>query len=222
MGTNWILEAPPRICQKVIYGNEESEMACWATTAEMITKWKNSNAFFIRPKFEDKLPQSDRDFLVKSHSNPNEPPMTEAEANNKALLSRVGYFDYIDEWLNTWGFRPENYIGKSSWSAEEIVEIMRNKGPLYCIGKFFSGGNSRQVGGQAHAIAVYGYAEGFGGVHYVDPWDGLEKKMNLDEFNNKIEKINKGAIQTRVPNWKDPKKDYQKVWLTPAQTPIFK
>jgi hypothetical protein len=220
--TNLILMPPPKLRQTEIYHGEEGDMACWATSAEMITKWKKPNAYFVRPEFKDKLPQSGHAIATKNANTPNAPGMTQKAIDDAEFLSKVAYQDYVDEWLAAWGFRPENYSSKASWTGEELVQILREKGPLLCTGKFFPGGNSgRQIGGQAHVIAVYGFSERLRGVYYIDPWDGQAKEMPLDAFNNKIEKINKGSIQTRVTNWDNPENDYQPVFRTLQQTPVF-
>lgn len=208
---NCILETPPRFCQKIIYQSEEAEMACWAASAEMIAKWKRSNAFFIRPVFADKLPQSASDLRVRSiiaSTKSNQQPLTNDQADNIAFLTKVAYMDFIRDWLQAWGFRFHNSPPQFSWTSQQIVELLQTKGPLLCSGTFFPGGSRFQIGGRVHAIAVYGYAQDFGGIYYIDPWDGVEKKMSLDEFNSKIEKINKDAICSRVPNWKNPQSDY--------------
>ncbi len=180
-------------------------MACWATCAEMIVKWNRTNSFFSRPHFEQWLPKSGSDiWLASVHANVKDDKtkvLSEKEADDISFKTRVDYIDQIRNCLTTWGFQMENETLHQYWSSEEISNLLRKKGPLLCYGKFFQGQNSSiQIGGTSHAITVYGYAEYFGGVYYIDPWDGFEKKMSLAAFNSKIEPINKDSICTRITN----------------------
>jgi hypothetical protein len=108
---NWVLDTPPRLCQFHLYKGTEAIFACWATSAEMIVKWKNQNTFFARPKFESYL----------------------------APKNKAEYLNYILEWNFAWGFEPQNQGAFGVWSPETLATLLKDKVPLLCIGNFANG-----------------------------------------------------------------------------------
>lgn len=129
--TELMLEAPPALCQLQLYKGTEGMFACWATVAEMIVKWKNSHAFFVRPKFESYL------------------------ANNDGQ-SRAEYLNFILDWFDSFGFVKQNNGGFGAWTADELASHLYWRGPLLASGKFAEGLEADQM----HDIAVYGIKHG--------------------------------------------------------------
>ncbi len=173
---NWLLETPPRLCQLRLYKSTEGMMACWATVAEMIVQWKNNHSYFARPTFEDVIPRG-----------------------NDGIDAKINYLKFIEDWLSRWGFETQNEGWYGTWSPETLATLVKDKGPLLCIGDFGAGQNPLAIGGAAHAICVYGYTQQFGGVHYIDPWDADTKQMSLTQFRDKLWQ-SKYSVYSRRPN----------------------
>ena len=175
---NWVLDRPTPLCQLQLYKGTEGMFACWATCAEMIVKWKSKYSFFARPSFEDYLDGSDGQ-------------------------SQAEYLNFIFDWLSAWGFEVQIEGNHGVWSPQTLATLLKNKGPLLCIGSFGTSGWSQDVktGDLAHAICVYGYTEKFGGVYYIDPMDADTKQMSLNLFRQKIWS-GYHSVYARVPNYR--------------------
>ncbi len=177
---NWVLDTPPRLSQLQIYKGEEATMACWATCAEMIVKWKSRSSYFARPTFT--------------------PPSQ--ENSEKGFDDRIRYLLSIEEWLSSWGVETQNDGSYGVWAPETIATLLKTRGPLLSIGDFGSTSNPLRIGGLAHAVVVYGYAQKFGGVYYVDPWDADTRLMSLSSFREKLWK-SRNSVYARKPNYRD-------------------
>lgn len=178
----YLLNTPPQLCQLQLYKETEAMMACWATAAEMVAKWNNPNTYFSRPKF-----------IVPS-----------TEKSEAGTNDRVRYELYIENWLDSWGFRTQNRGSYGAWSEESICTLLQQKGPLLCIGSY--GGNTgggTVIGGSAHAICVYGYSAQLGGVFYIDPWDADTKRMSLTSFQHNLWQ-SLHSVYARIPNYRTP------------------
>ena len=175
--SNWMLNTPPRLCQLQIYKRDEGVFGCWATAAEMVVKWKSRYSYFARPSFQSYL-------------------------DDQTDGSGASYESFILDWFDAWGFESQGRGGFGTWSPQEMATTLRDKGPVVAIGAFGgTAGSSVSLGGQVHAIAVYGYAESFGGIYYIDPWDAASKRMSLSEFRNKLWG-SYNAVLARIPNYR--------------------
>jgi hypothetical protein len=124
--TEWMLKAPPALCQLRLYKGTEAMFACWATCSEMVIKWKNPNAWFGRPSFDMYL-GSDID-------------------------SRAKYLAMILDYFDKRGFKPQNSGGFGSWDMALMASYLYWRGPLVAHGKFTDG----LAVDQMHSIAVFG------------------------------------------------------------------
>src|ERR1700674_5218974 len=146
-----ILYPPPRLAQREIYKGEEGTFGCWATTAEMIVRWRNESAPFKRPSFFDMIPGTD-------------------------VKARGKYMDYVNQCLVDWRFQRipgaalavyhapgsapfriedvPGFVGRDpalvtfdEWTAPLIATQLNSHGPLYCVGSFWRDAeHNKQVG----------------------------------------------------------------------------
>ncbi len=176
--TNWILDQPKPLCQLQLYKGTEGMFGCWATCAEMIVKWKSEKSLFYRPSFEKYLEGSDGQ-------------------------SQAEYLSFIFDWLSAWGFEAQIEGAYGVWAPQSLATLLKNKGPLLCIGSFGTTGWSSgvQAGDVTHAICVYGYAQQYGGVLYIDPMDADPKQISLNLFRQKVWR-SYHSVYARIPNYR--------------------
>ncbi len=179
MINNWMLETPPRLDQHNLYSFPESQWACWAACAEMIIKWKSRSSYFARPRFDP-------------------PSLAKTDAG---MDDRIRYFLYQERFFDSWGFEAQAQASHGALSFNLVATLLKEKGPLLCYGKYLASADALEVGGLAHAIVVYGCSNQFGGIHYIDPWDSMTKKISLNSFATKLSP-NAGAILARKPNYR--------------------
>ena len=171
-----ILHQPPPLCQLLLYKGTEGMYACWATAAEMVAKWKTPSAWFVRPTFESRL--------------------------GNTIDEKAEYMMYIEDWLNAWGFQTQLAGSIIPWTPVNLATVLNDKGPLLCTGYFDRERVFGQIGGDIHAVAVYGYDGQHQLVLYVDPWDATAKTMTLADFNRQLLRNSNKCVYARIPNYR--------------------
>lgn len=173
---NYVAETPRGINQnKLGYRQDVGWYACWVAAAEMVKSLK-SRSMPPRPQFE---PATDTD-------------------------SRIALFLKQEAYLKSMGFNALRDPA-AQMSAALLVDLLRKWGPLYAYGLFFLDDTnpifrpvqptaSNRMNGDQHAICVYGMSESFGGVYYIDPWDGFRKTMSLSSFAMRLHPVNSFSL----------------------------